>query len=88
MQLLRCQLLVHRRSLHRCRCDEVGGDAVRRQLECDVPDELVHSGLGGTEQDHAVARMPRWLGAEIEQTAIAMRSHPRHNGFGDKVRGM
>src|SRR6478609_1252416 len=88
MQMLRRQLLVHRRTLHRCRCNEVGGDSVRRQLECDVAGKLIHGRLCDPKVDHAVTRMARRLGSEIEQTAIATRSHARDNSFGEKECGM
>ena len=53
--LLRVQQRVRRCVGHRGGRNEVSGDPVRRQLECDVPDELIHCRLGGAHRDHAVA---------------------------------
>ena len=88
MHLLRRQLLGHRRSLHRCWCDEVRGDPVRRQLECDVPDKLVQRRLGGAQRDHPVAGPAGQPRAEIDQPAVAAGNHPRHDGFRHQECGM
>ena len=81
MHLLPRQLLGHPRSLHCCWCDEVGGDPVRRQFQCDEPDELVQRRLGGAQRDHPLTRTTRQPGTQIDQPTVAAGNHSRHNGL-------
>ena len=54
---------------------------MRRQLERDEPDKLVHRRLGGAQRDHPVARMAGQHRGEIDQPTVAAGNHPRHDGF-------
>jgi hypothetical protein len=54
MHLLGRQLLGHLCFIHRGGRDEIRGDPVRRQLECDVPDKLVQRRLRDAQRDHPV----------------------------------
>src|SRR5580704_5717088 len=81
MHLLTRQVLGHSRSLNCGRCDEVGGDPIGRQLECDEPDKLVQCRLGGAQRNHAVAGPAGQPRAEIDQPTVAAGNHCRHNGF-------
>ena len=73
---------------HRRRRDQVGGDAVRRQLQCDVTNELVHRRFGGAERDHAFSWTTRQYRRQIDEPAEATGDHARHNSFGDQKRGV